>query len=86
MDLRVGGAFVTVMVNDGDGTEYAMRAVYEEVDPPARLEWVEPDSGMTTTITFHDLGDGRTEVVTRQTNVPAAYRSPEAGSSRVRGR
>lgn len=55
-----------------------MRAVYEEVDSPARLEWVEPDSGMTTTITFHDLGDGRTEVVTRQTNVPAAYRSPEA--------
>ena len=36
VDLRVGGAFVTVMVNDGDGTEYAMRAVYEEVDPPER--------------------------------------------------
>jgi hypothetical protein len=33
---------------------------------------------MTTTITFTDLGDGRSEVVTHQTNVPAEFRSPEA--------
>jgi uncharacterized protein YndB with AHSA1/START domain len=33
---------------------------------------------MRTTITFIDLGDGRTEVVTHQTNVPAAYLSAEA--------
>jgi hypothetical protein len=35
-------------------------------------------AGMLTTITFEDLGDGTTEVVTRQTGVPPAYRAPEA--------
>ena len=80
VDLRPGGAFETVMVDDADGSEYAMRAVYVEVVRPERLVWTEADveGGMTTVITFRDLGDGRTEVVTHQTNVPEAYRSPEA--------
>jgi hypothetical protein len=33
---------------------------------------------MATTITFVDLGDGRTEVTTHQTNVPAMYLTAEA--------
>jgi uncharacterized protein YndB with AHSA1/START domain len=78
VDLRPGGVFETAMVNDRDGSEYTMRAVYLEVDRPKRLAWVEQPSGMRTTITFVDLGDGRTEVVSHQTNVPDAYRSPEA--------
>lgn len=78
VDLRPGGVFETVMVNDADGSEYVMRAVYVEVEPPERLVWSDPDVGMTTTVTFTDLGDGSTEVVTHQTNVPEAYRSPEA--------
>jgi uncharacterized protein YndB with AHSA1/START domain len=80
VDLRPGGAFETVMVNEEDGSEYTMRAVYVEVVRPKRLVWTEPDleGGMTTVITFRDLGDGHTEVVTHQTNVPEAYRSPEA--------
>jgi hypothetical protein len=42
--------------------------------------WTEPDTegGMTTTITFTELGDGRTEVITHQVNVPAALRSADA--------
>jgi uncharacterized protein YndB with AHSA1/START domain len=42
--------------------------------------WTEPDveGGMTTTITFTDLGDGRTEVVTHQTNVPQMMTDPAA--------
>jgi uncharacterized protein YndB with AHSA1/START domain len=32
----------------------------------------------TTTITFTDLGDGTTEVVTHQTNVPAMFATPES--------
>ena len=76
--LRPGGIFETVMVNDLDGSEYTMRAVYTEVEQPSRLAWIEQTSGMQTTITFVNLGDGRTEVVTHQTNVPDAYRSPEA--------
>lgn len=80
IDLRAGGRFETTMVSDADGTEYTMRAVYIEVEAPAKLVWSEPDveGGMTTTVTFNDLGDGRTEVVTLQTNVPEMYRSPEA--------
>jgi uncharacterized protein YndB with AHSA1/START domain len=80
VDLRPGGVFETVMVNDGDGSEYTMRAVYTEVQRPERLVWEEPgvEGGMTTTITFTDLGDGSTEVVTHQTNVPAMFAAPEA--------
>jgi hypothetical protein len=51
------------------------------VTPPERLVFSEPDvpgGGMTTSITFNDLGDGRTHVVAHQTNVPAMFRSPEA--------
>ena len=80
VDLRPGGVFETVMVSDADGSQYTMRAVYVEVQRPGKLVWTEPDveGGMTTTISFVELGDGRTEVVTHQTNVPAMFRSPEA--------
>jgi uncharacterized protein YndB with AHSA1/START domain len=78
VDLRPGGVFETVMVNDADGSTYTMRAVYVEVNRPGKLAWTEPGPGMTTTITFSDLGDGRTEVITHQVNVPEAVRSPEA--------
>ena len=78
VDLRPGGAFETVMVNDVDGSSYTMRAVYEDVAPPERLVWREGASGMVTTISFNDLGDGTTEVVTHQTKVPAHFRTAEA--------
>jgi uncharacterized protein YndB with AHSA1/START domain len=80
IDLRPGGAFETTMVSDADGSTHTMRAVYVEVSRPDRLVWIEADveGGMRTTITFVPLNDGRTEVVTHQTNVSAAYRSAEA--------
>ena len=78
VELHSGGAFEAVIVSDADGSEHTMRAVYEAVDPPALLVWREIDSGMTTTITFTDLGDGTTEVVTHETAVPARYLTPEA--------
>jgi len=80
VDLRPGGIFETTMVNDSDGGTYTMRAVYVEVRRPDRLVWTEADveGGMKTTVTFVDLLDGRTEVVTHQTNAPAAYLSAEA--------
>jgi uncharacterized protein YndB with AHSA1/START domain len=79
VDLRPGGAFETTMIN-ADGSMYTMRAVYAEVSRPHRLVWVEAQvqGGMRTTVTFVDLGDGRTEVVTEQTNVPAAYLAARA--------
>jgi uncharacterized protein YndB with AHSA1/START domain len=79
VDLRPGGVFETVMVNVADGSQYTMHAVFLAVERPSRLVWTEPDvaGGMVTTITFSDVGDGRTEVVTHQSNVPAAYATPE---------
>jgi hypothetical protein len=35
------------------------------------------ESGVLTTITFHDQGDGTAEVVTRQTGLPPPWRSPQ---------
>ncbi|GAA2755321.1 SRPBCC family protein [Actinopolymorpha rutila] len=80
VDLRPGGVFETVMVNDSDGSRYTMRAVYVEVQRPEKLVWTEPDveGGMRTTITFVELDDERTEVVTHQTNVPPMFGRPEA--------
>jgi uncharacterized protein YndB with AHSA1/START domain len=80
IDLRPGGVFETIMVNDADGAEYPSRGVYVEIDPPAKLVWSEQDveGGMTTSIVFTDLGDGRCETTTHQTNVPEMFRTPEA--------
>jgi uncharacterized protein YndB with AHSA1/START domain len=80
VDPRPGGKFETIMVNDADGAEYPMYGVFVDVVEPEKLVWTERDveGGMTTSITFKDLGDGRTETVTHQTNVPEMFRSPEA--------
>ena len=78
VDPRPGGVFATIMVNDADGAEYPSRGVYIEIVEPERLVWSEPDSGMTTTSTFVQLDNGRTEVRIHQTNIPEMYMSPEA--------
>jgi uncharacterized protein YndB with AHSA1/START domain len=80
VDLRIGGDFITTMVNDETGEEYPGVGVFVEIDPPTRLVFEEPigDSPMRTSITFTDLGDGRCETVTHQTNVPAMFLTPEA--------
>ncbi|HEX3796747.1 MAG TPA: SRPBCC domain-containing protein [Acidimicrobiales bacterium] len=80
VELRSGGRFETIMVNDESGDEYPMHGVFVEVDPPETLVWTERDveGGMTTSITFKDLGDGRTETITHQTNVPEMFRTAEA--------
>lgn len=78
VEARPGGVFETVMVNDADGSTYPTKATYVEVTAPERLVWTESHSGMTVTAIFVDLGDGRTEVRIRQTNVPDAMLSPDA--------
>ena len=78
VDARPGGVFETVMVNDSDGSRYPTRAVYVEITEPERIVWTEPDSGVTTTSTFRDIGGTRTELQIRQANAPREYRSPEA--------
>jgi uncharacterized protein YndB with AHSA1/START domain len=76
LELDVGGRFETLMV--GDQGSYRMVATFTEVIPPERLSWVEPGSGMHTTSSLTDLGDGTTEVVIHQRHVPEPMRSPEA--------
>jgi uncharacterized protein YndB with AHSA1/START domain len=80
LELRVGGRFETVMVNDATGERYPNAGVFVEIDPPTTLAWRETGfaEGMVSTSTFTDLGNGRTEVVIHQTGVPAMFRSPEA--------
>jgi uncharacterized protein YndB with AHSA1/START domain len=80
VDLRPGGRFETTMVNDDSGDEYPSIGVYVEVIPPQRLVWTEPDveGGMTTSVTFNDIGDGRTETIVVQTNVPEMFRTADA--------
>jgi uncharacterized protein YndB with AHSA1/START domain len=80
IEPHAGGRFETIMVDDATGAQYPSRGVFVEVTPPERIVFTEPDveGGMTTSITFNDLGDGRTFVVTHQTNVPAMFNTPEA--------
>jgi uncharacterized protein YndB with AHSA1/START domain len=76
VELRPGGRFETLMV--GAHGSYRMVATFTEVVAPERLAWIEPLSGMHTTSTLDDLGDGRTAVVIHQRYVPEAMRRPEA--------
>jgi len=78
VDPRPGGVFETVMVNDADGSEFATRAVYDEVRAPERLVWTDPGTGMRVTSEFVELAGGRTELRIHQVNVPEAITSAEA--------
>lgn len=76
VELRPGGRFETLMV--GASGSHRMVAIFTEVVPPERLAWVETARGMQTVSTLEDLGDGTTEVVIRQRDVPEAMRTAEA--------
>lgn len=76
VELHPGGRFETGMV--GEHHRHRMVATFTEVLAPERLAWLEAASGMHTTSTLVDRGDGTTEVVIRQRHVPEAMRSPEA--------
>lgn len=76
VELRAGGRFETLMT--GEHGSHRMVAVFTEVVPPERLAWLEPATGMETTSTLDDLGDGSTAVLIRQRHVPDAMRTPEA--------
>lgn len=78
VEPRPGGLFETVMVADDGPGRYTMSARYDEIVEPERIAWTEVGSGVRSVSTFTDLGDGRTEVVIEQSNVPQAYLTPEA--------
>jgi len=76
VELHPGGRFETLML--GEHGSHRMVARFTEVVAPERLAWVESASGLHTTSTLDDLGDGRTVVVIHQRHVPEAMRAPEA--------
>ena len=78
VDLRIGGAFATTMVNDETGEQQATRAVYTAIDPPERLAWRDLDTGMTSTTTLIALDDERTEMHIEHTDAPVEYDTPLA--------
>jgi uncharacterized protein YndB with AHSA1/START domain len=61
LDVRPGGAFRLNSVNDEDGRELPLDTTFHEVIAPERLSFG------AATVTFSDLGDGRTEMVFRTT-------------------
>jgi uncharacterized protein YndB with AHSA1/START domain len=56
MDVRPGGTFRVTTVHDDDGRTMVSEGVYQEVVEPERLSFGE------STVTFTDLGDGRTRM------------------------
>jgi uncharacterized protein YndB with AHSA1/START domain len=78
IEARPGGLFQTTMVSDEDGSEYTMQARFDEIVEPERIVFTDLAMGMTTTSTFTELGDARTEVHIRQTNCPEFVRSADA--------
>jgi uncharacterized protein YndB with AHSA1/START domain len=56
LDVRPGGVFRLNSINDEDGREMPVDAVYTEVVEPERLAFG------TSSVTLIDLGDGRTEM------------------------
>jgi uncharacterized protein YndB with AHSA1/START domain len=66
MDVRPGGRFALTS-RDGAGNEVSQEGTYREVAEPERLVFEEPAAGnwhegAMTTVTFTDLGDGRTRM------------------------
>jgi uncharacterized protein YndB with AHSA1/START domain len=76
VELHAGGRFETLMI--GEQGSHRMVATFTEVVAPELLAWVETATGMHSTSTLNDLGDGRTAVVIRQRNVPGTMRMPDA--------
>ena len=76
MDVRPGGSFELTMVAP-DGAEYPNRGEYVEVAKPSRIVLTEPDTAITATITFAEVGD-KTEVTIHQVGVPERFLGPEA--------
>ena len=67
LDVRPGGSFRLTSIADDDGREMPLDAVYREVVEPERLVWGDRDGERHATVTFTDLGDGRTEMAFRTT-------------------
>ena len=71
-----GGAFNMVM-KVGE-QEFPMTGTFADVVEPDYVAFNEPGLGIQCTISFADIGDGRTRVTVLQTNVPEEFRGENA--------
>lgn len=68
IELRPGGTFGLTMVSEDGDLESKGEGYIREIAEPERIVWAEPESdlegidNMVATVTFADLGDGRTEL------------------------
>lgn len=76
VELWPGGRFETLIVSPHG--VHRMVATFTEIVAPERLAWIEADSGLHTTGTLEDTGDGGTALVIHQRHVPEAMRTPQA--------
>lgn len=72
VDLRVGGTMRVTSFSDEHGGEMTTVGTFTEVVEPERLSFDEASEdswheGADSTVTFTDLGDGRTEMTLRST-------------------
>ena len=71
-----GGAFNMVMKVGDD--EFPMTGTFADVVEPDYVEFHEPGLDIRCTISFEDIGDGRSRVTVLQTNVPEEFRGENA--------
>jgi uncharacterized protein YndB with AHSA1/START domain len=72
IDLRPGGSLRVTSLSDEDGSEMTTVGVFSDIVESERLAFDEASEdawhdGASSTVTFTDLGDGRTEMVLRST-------------------
>lgn len=76
VDLRVGGAF-ELATKGPDGGGRRLRFRYDVIEPPERLVFTEPRTGITTEVALRPTGDGTT-VVVHQRRLPPELRTEQA--------
>jgi uncharacterized protein YndB with AHSA1/START domain len=72
IELERGGTLRVTSVSDEDGTEMTSVGTFSEIVEPERLAFEESSEdnwheGASSSVTFTDLGDGRTEMVLHST-------------------
>jgi uncharacterized protein YndB with AHSA1/START domain len=76
VDLRVGGEFV-LDTRAGAGPVHRLRFVYVSVEPPSRLVFDEPLTGIRTTVSMRPAGGG-THLSVHQRRLPPELRTAQA--------
>jgi uncharacterized protein YndB with AHSA1/START domain len=77
IELRPGGAFRLLSISEADGATMTLDATYLEVVAPERLVFGDPAGTRRSSVTFTDLGAGRTEMTfhtTQHTDADPALR------------